>query len=162
MNDKTRKFIEQNLHADIRQLALQGCRDKEVDMPLALSQIAGRQAARRKECRHTTCIRLLNAWVSHLSQYSDRRAEGMGFSCSPALPIQEVPGIWEVWSPYKFHPEGYPSRHQGDGLQAAGERRLSEGFLRYARRGREAGRREHHPGLCGRQPHRADGLPGAV
>ena len=48
MNDKTRKFIEQNLHADIRQLALQGCRDKEVDMPLALSQIAGRQTARRK------------------------------------------------------------------------------------------------------------------
>jgi len=48
MNDKTRNFIEQNLHADIRQLALQGCRDKEVDMPLALSQIAGRQTARRK------------------------------------------------------------------------------------------------------------------
>ena len=31
MNDKTRDFIEQNLDADIRQLALKGCRDKDVD-----------------------------------------------------------------------------------------------------------------------------------
>ena len=48
MNDKTRDFIERNLDADIRQLALKGCRDKEVDFDTALRQIAGRQTARRK------------------------------------------------------------------------------------------------------------------
>lgn len=48
MNDKTRDFIEQNLNADIRQLALKGCRDKDVDLDAAIRQIAGRQTARRK------------------------------------------------------------------------------------------------------------------
>ena len=48
MNDKTRNFIEQNLDADIRQLALKGCRDQDVDLELAIRQIAGRQTARRK------------------------------------------------------------------------------------------------------------------
>ena len=48
MNDKTRDFIEQNLDADIRQLALKGCRDKDVDLDAAIRQIAGRQTARRK------------------------------------------------------------------------------------------------------------------
>lgn len=48
MNDKTRDFIEQNLNADIRQLALKGCREKDVDLDAAIRQIAGRQTARRK------------------------------------------------------------------------------------------------------------------
>ncbi|SDG11468.1 hypothetical protein SAMN04487901_10111 [Prevotella communis] len=48
MNDNTRNFIEQNLDADIRQLALKGCRDKDVDLDAAIRQIAGRQTARRK------------------------------------------------------------------------------------------------------------------
>lgn len=48
MNDKTRDFIEQNLNADIRQLALKRCRDKDVDLDAAIRQIAGRQTARRK------------------------------------------------------------------------------------------------------------------
>ena len=48
MNDKTRDFIEQNLDADIRQLALKGCRNKDVDLDAAIRQIAGRQTARRK------------------------------------------------------------------------------------------------------------------
>ena len=48
MNDNTRDFIEQNLDADIRQLALKGCRDKDVDLDAAIRQIAGRQTARRK------------------------------------------------------------------------------------------------------------------
>lgn len=48
MNAKTRAFIQEHSDADVRQLALQGCRDKEVDLPLALRQIAGRQTARRK------------------------------------------------------------------------------------------------------------------
>ena len=48
MNDKTRDFIERNLDADVRHLALKGCRDKEVDFDIALRQIAGQQTARRK------------------------------------------------------------------------------------------------------------------
>lgn len=48
MNAETRHFIEKNLDADIRKVALQGCRDKAVDLPLALQQIAGWQTARRK------------------------------------------------------------------------------------------------------------------
>jgi hypothetical protein len=48
MNNKTRDFIEQNLNDDIRQLALKGCRDKDVDLDAAIRQIAGRQTARRK------------------------------------------------------------------------------------------------------------------
>ena len=48
MNDKTRLFIEKNLNADIRQLALQAHRESDIDLPLALRQIAGRQTARRK------------------------------------------------------------------------------------------------------------------
>ena len=48
MNDKTRDFIERNIDADVRQLALKGCRDKDIDLAEALRQIAGRQTARRK------------------------------------------------------------------------------------------------------------------
>ena len=48
MNDKTRDFIKKNLDADVRQLALKGCRDKEIDFDTVLRQIAGRQTARRK------------------------------------------------------------------------------------------------------------------
>ena len=48
INEKTRDFIRQHQDDDVRKLALQGCRDAEVDMTLALQQIAGRQTARRK------------------------------------------------------------------------------------------------------------------
>lgn len=55
MNNKTRDFIERNLTADVRQLALKGCRDKEVDFDIALRQIAGRQIAHKK----------LPSWAAH-------------------------------------------------------------------------------------------------
>lgn len=48
LNEATRNFIHQHLEDDVRQLALQGGRDPEVDLPLALEQIAGRQKARTK------------------------------------------------------------------------------------------------------------------
>jgi hypothetical protein len=48
MNEKTRLFIEKNLNADIRQLALKAHHETDIDLPLALRQIAGRQTARRK------------------------------------------------------------------------------------------------------------------
>ena len=48
MNTATRDYIKRNQEADTRQLALQRCSDADVDMPLALRQIAGRKAARSK------------------------------------------------------------------------------------------------------------------
>ena len=48
MNEKTRDFIAEHAADDVRQLALRGCKNPEVDLPFALQQIAGRQAARRK------------------------------------------------------------------------------------------------------------------
>lgn len=47
LNEATRVFISQHLDADVRRLALQGG-SPEVDLPLALEQIAGRQKARTK------------------------------------------------------------------------------------------------------------------
>ncbi len=48
INEKTWAFVRQHADADVRQLALQGSKDGDVDMPMALQQIAGRQTARRK------------------------------------------------------------------------------------------------------------------
>lgn len=48
LNEATCDFIRQHLEADVRRLALQGGRHPEVDLPLALEQIAGRQKARTK------------------------------------------------------------------------------------------------------------------
>ena len=48
MNQATADFIRNNADADVRQLALRGAKDPEVDLPFALDQIAGRQTARRK------------------------------------------------------------------------------------------------------------------
>ena len=48
INEKTWEFVRQHADDDVRKLALQGTRDGEVDLPMALQQIAGRQTARRK------------------------------------------------------------------------------------------------------------------
>ena len=47
-NQATLDFIRQHVQADVRQLALQGCKNPEVDMTYALQQIAGRQTAAEK------------------------------------------------------------------------------------------------------------------
>lgn len=47
-NQETLRFIHQHADADVRQLALQGAKYPEVDMPYALQQIAGRQMAKTK------------------------------------------------------------------------------------------------------------------
>jgi hypothetical protein len=47
-SEATIAFIHQNAEADVRQLALRGTKDPEVDLPFALDQIAGRQTARHK------------------------------------------------------------------------------------------------------------------
>ena len=48
INEKTWAFIRQHSNDDVRKLALQGAKDQDVDLTLALQQIAGRQTARRK------------------------------------------------------------------------------------------------------------------
>ena len=48
INEKTRDFIRKHENDDVRKLALQGTKDPEIDLMLALQQIAGRQTARRK------------------------------------------------------------------------------------------------------------------
>lgn len=48
LSEKTIDFIEQNAEVDVRVLALKTKRVEGVDLPLALTQIAGRQTARKK------------------------------------------------------------------------------------------------------------------
>ncbi len=48
MNEATREYIKIHGHEDVRQLALRGTKDPEVDLTEALQQIAGRQTARKK------------------------------------------------------------------------------------------------------------------
>ena len=48
INEKTWEFVRQHANDDVRKLALQGTRDGEVDLPMALQQIAGWQTASRK------------------------------------------------------------------------------------------------------------------
>ena len=48
INEQTWEFVRQHAEDDVRQLALQGAKDGETDLTVALRQIAGRQTARRK------------------------------------------------------------------------------------------------------------------
>ena len=48
INEKTWEFVRQHANGDVRKLALQGAKDAEVDLQMALQQIAGRQTARKK------------------------------------------------------------------------------------------------------------------
>lgn len=48
INKKTWDFIRQHADDDVRKLALRGAKDADVDLQMALQQIAGRQTARRK------------------------------------------------------------------------------------------------------------------
>lgn len=48
MNEQTKLYVRQHADDDVRQLALRGCKEPGVDLPLALQQIQGRQTARRK------------------------------------------------------------------------------------------------------------------
>ena len=48
MNEATLDYVRQHADDDVRKLALQGVKDTDVDLQMALQQIAGRQTARRK------------------------------------------------------------------------------------------------------------------
>ena len=48
MNSKTLDYVRQHADEDVRQLALRGCKDPDVELTVALQQIQGRQTARQK------------------------------------------------------------------------------------------------------------------
>ena len=48
INEKTWSFIREHADEDVRKVALQGTKDPDVDLQVALQQIAGRQTARKK------------------------------------------------------------------------------------------------------------------
>ncbi|MBR4516384.1 MAG: SAM-dependent methyltransferase [Bacteroidaceae bacterium] len=48
INENTWQFIRKHANDDVRKLALQGSKEADTDLPMALQQIAGRQTARRK------------------------------------------------------------------------------------------------------------------
>ena len=48
INEKTWDFVRKHADSDVRKLALQGTKDEDVDLPMALQQIVGRQTARHK------------------------------------------------------------------------------------------------------------------
>ena len=48
MNGKTLDYARQHADEDVRQLALRGCKDPDVELTVALQQIQGRQTARQK------------------------------------------------------------------------------------------------------------------
>jgi hypothetical protein len=59
MNETTLLYVRQHADDDVRQLALRGSKDPEVDMLAALQQIAGLQAARRKLPTWAACDEIL-------------------------------------------------------------------------------------------------------
>ena len=48
LNEATRRFVRLHRTDDVRQLALTGTKEGEVDLPMALQQIQGWQTARTK------------------------------------------------------------------------------------------------------------------
>ena len=48
INERTWRFVREHADGDVRKLALQGAKDADIDLQMALQQIAGRQTARRK------------------------------------------------------------------------------------------------------------------
>lgn len=48
VNEATWKYVRQHADDDVRKLALQGAKESDIDLPIALQQIAGRQTARKK------------------------------------------------------------------------------------------------------------------
>lgn len=65
MNEATQQYVRLHANDDVRQLALRGAKDPEVDLTTALEQIQGRQTALRKLPSWAACEGLL--YPSHLS-----------------------------------------------------------------------------------------------
>lgn len=76
INPKTQAFIYAHRLDDVAALALRGCTDAAVDMPLALRQIEGWQIARRKLPSWAACIGLIYPPKLSLEQCSSEQTAG--------------------------------------------------------------------------------------
>ena len=65
MNEATREFVREHRDEDVRQLALRGTKDPEVDLAFALQQIDGRKRAQEKLPSWAAIEGIV--WPSHLS-----------------------------------------------------------------------------------------------
>ena len=65
MNEATRAFVREHRDEDVRQLALRGTKDPEVDLAFALQQIDGRKRAQEKLPSWAAVEGII--WPSHLS-----------------------------------------------------------------------------------------------
>ena len=76
MNEATREFVREHRDEDVRQLALRGTKDPEVDLAMALHQIDGRKRAQEKLPSWAAVEGIV--WPPHLSmeQCSSERADG--------------------------------------------------------------------------------------
>ena len=65
MNDVTRAFVETHRNEDVRDLALKAKRKEDLDLPMALDQIAGWQIARKKLPQWASCADIV--YPAHIS-----------------------------------------------------------------------------------------------
>ena len=82
MNQATIDFIRKHAEADVRQLALQGTKNPEVDLTFALDQIAGRQKAKTKLPTWATIDGII--YPPHLSMEQCSSEQTAGYKASLA------------------------------------------------------------------------------
>ena len=70
LNEATRAFIRAHATDDVRQLALRGTKDPQVDLPFALQQIEGRQKAQLKLPEHFAKEEILYPVTQSMEQCS--------------------------------------------------------------------------------------------
>ena len=70
LNEATRAFIRAHTTDDVRQLALRGTKDPQVDLPFALQQIEGRQKAQAKLPEHFAQEEILYPVTQSMEQCS--------------------------------------------------------------------------------------------
>ena len=84
MNEATQAYIQRHREEDVRQLALKGKGKGEVDLPLALQQIAGWQTARRKVPTWAACDGLLYPPHLNMEQCSSEQTARYKASLLPS------------------------------------------------------------------------------
>ena len=84
LNEATRAYIQRHREEDVRQLALKGAGKGEVDLPLALQQIAGWQTARRKVPTWAACDGLLYPPHLNMEQCSSEQTARYKASLLPS------------------------------------------------------------------------------
>ena len=97
INEATRDYICQHENEDVRKLALQGTKGTDIDLSMALQQIAGRQTARRK----------LPSWAA---------VEGITYP--PHLNMEQCSSEQTARYKSSLIPTLFPSANEGNGVFA--------------------------------------------